>query len=60
VWLILPVSFGLPVFLSVYFFDEDFKTALYGNLFRYMLTLHFTWCTNSFSHHVGGTKPFEK
>lgn len=59
-WIIIPVSFGLPVLLSVYFFNESLKAAIYLNIFRYVVSLHCTWCTNSFSHHLGGTKPFEK
>lgn len=59
-WIVVPISFGLPVAISVFMFKEVPYYAACANIFRYMISLHFTWCTNSFSHHIGGTKPFEK
>lgn len=53
------VCFLLPMLLSVYFFGENFWTALFVNMARYMLTLHITWSINSVSH-IWGSKPFEK
>lgn len=57
--LVLLISFGLPIFLSTYFFGDSVIVAYYFNLFRYVLTLHITWSINSVSHIWGG-KPFEK
>lgn len=59
-WIVIPISFGLPVAISVFLFNEVALYALYVNICRYVFSLHVTWCTNSFSHHLGGTKPFEK
>lgn len=53
------ISFGLPVFLSCYFFGESIMAAYHFNIFRYMGTLHITWSINSVSH-IWGSKPFEK
>ena len=53
------VCFLLPIMLSVNFFGENFSTALYVNMARYMFTLHITWSINSVSH-IYGDKPFEK
>ena len=52
-------SFALPVFITCYFAGDCFFAAFYGNLFRWTLTLHITWLTNSASH-MWGAKPFEK
>lgn len=62
--LVLLISFGLPIFVSCYFFGESFSAAYHMNVLRVIFTLHITWSINSFSHIPfswgGGHKPFEK
>jgi stearoyl-CoA desaturase (Delta-9 desaturase) len=57
--LVILCSFGIPIFISTYFFGESLMCAYHINIFRYILTLHITWSINSVSH-IWGSKPFEK
>lgn len=59
-WIVVPVSIGLPTAICILMFGEVALHAVFVNICRYLLSLHVTWCTNSFSHLLGGSKPFEK
>jgi stearoyl-CoA desaturase (delta-9 desaturase) len=56
----MPVlAFVLPTVLPVYLWDEDPWIAWYVTIFRWMLSLHFTWLVNSAAH-MWGNKPYDK
>jgi stearoyl-CoA desaturase (delta-9 desaturase) len=57
--LVLIVSLFMPIFASMYFFDETFSGAYHMNIFRLVLAWHITWSINSVSH-IWGNRPFEK
>lgn len=58
--IIMPlVSFGIPVFMPMYFWGETFANAWCVNLFRYAFTLNATWLVNSAAHLFGG-KPYDR
>ena len=46
-----------PVIVPYYFWDESLVVLLFGNIFRYVLTLHQTWLVNSAAH-IYGTHPY--
>jgi stearoyl-CoA desaturase (delta-9 desaturase) len=49
----------LPTLLTFYYGDLNLIQSFHANLFRYLITLHITWCTNSFAHYVG-YHPYDK
>ena len=59
IYLVMLLSFALPVFLTCYLLGESFNAAWHFHIFRYVLSLHITWSINSVSH-LWGNKPFEK
>lgn len=49
----------VSTFIPWFFWGESLKVSFfYGFLFRYMVSLHFTWFVNSAAH-VFGTKPYD-
>lgn len=59
VTLVILSNFLLPILLSVYFFGENYSTALFVTEARILIFYHVTFCVNSVSH-LWGFKPFEK
>lgn len=59
--MVLLLSFALPVYISAYFVKPAISPyiAFCGVCFRYIVTLHITWLTNSFAH-IGTWKPYDK
>lgn len=50
----------MPAVVPWYFWDESFQTAFFvSSMFRYVLTLHATWLTNSAAH-IWGYHPYDK
>ena len=50
----------MPAVVPWYFWDESFQTAFFvASVFRYVLTLHATWLTNSAAH-IWGHHPYDK
>nr|CAH0109007.1 unnamed protein product [Daphnia galeata] len=50
----------MPAVVPWYFWDESFQTAFFvASMFRYVLTLHATWLTNSAAH-IWGYHPYDK
>lgn len=43
----------IPVYIPIYFWNEDVLGALAGNLFRYVNSLHHAWLVNSAAHIYG-------
>ncbi|TMW52736.1 hypothetical protein DOY81_002186 [Sarcophaga bullata] len=52
--------FLLPTAIPIYFWGDEFKYAFMTQcVFRYILSLNFTWSVNSAAH-MWGTRPFDK
>lgn len=50
----------MPAVVPWYFWDESLQTAFFvASVFRYVLTLHATWLTNSAAH-IWGYHPYDK
>ena len=61
-YLILALFFSafVPTMIPVIFFDETVITSFFiAGVFRYVISLHFTWLINSAAH-MFGMKPFDK
>lgn len=53
------LCFVMPTVVPWYFWKEDLYTAWYiCAIFRYVLSLHFTWLVNSAAH-IYGTRPYD-
>lgn len=58
-WLMPLFTFILPALVTSWLFNETFTTGWYvGAMMRYMMTVHGTWCVNSFAHYAG-SKPYD-
>ncbi|KAF2350803.1 Fatty acid desaturase domain [Trinorchestia longiramus] len=58
--LVALVCFIIPTAIPVYFWNENWLTALMvAGFMRYTFLLHSTWCVNSLAHYVG-TRPYDK
>lgn len=53
------VAFIGPICICHYVWGEDFMSAYYINMLRYILGLHVNWSINSFAHIVGN-RPYDK
>lgn len=53
------LCFMVPAHVPWYFWGENYYYSWYVTLFRYTLSLHFTWLVNSAAH-IWGTKPYDK
>ncbi|KDR18593.1 (11Z)-hexadec-11-enoyl-CoA conjugase-like isoform X2 [Zootermopsis nevadensis] len=53
------MTFIIPTLVPVYLWDEDFWTAWYCTMFRWVASLNFTWLVNSAAH-MWGNKPFDE
>lgn len=59
-WMMPVFTFVLPALLTSYLMNESLTTGWYvGAIMRYMITVHGTWCVNSFAHYAG-SKPYDK
>ena len=59
-WMVVLVCFVVPTVVPVYFWGENWITALMvAGFMRYTLVLHFTWTVNSLAHYVGA-RPYDK
>ncbi|XP_057658392.1 acyl-CoA Delta-9 desaturase-like [Diorhabda carinulata] len=59
VLLVTLLTFLLPAHIPWYFWGENYFLAWYTCIFRYTLSLNFTWLVNSAAH-IWGTKPYDK
>ncbi|XP_050685254.1 stearoyl-CoA desaturase 5-like isoform X1 [Leptidea sinapis] len=55
----LLICFVIPALIPVWVFGETWANSLLTVNLRYFLTLHLTWCVNSFAH-MYGSKPYDK
>jgi stearoyl-CoA desaturase (delta-9 desaturase) len=53
------MAFVIPTILPVYLWHEDPWISWYLTLFRWTVSLHFTWLVNSAAH-MWGNKPYDK
>lgn len=54
------MSFVLPTLIPWYYWNENIYVAFYtAAIFRYTLSLNFTWLVNSAAH-IWGNKPYDK
>ncbi|CAG9785488.1 unnamed protein product [Diatraea saccharalis] len=54
------LCFIIPAAIPIYFWNEDPWTSWYiAAIWRYTLSLHFTWLVNSAAH-IWGNKPYDK
>jgi stearoyl-CoA desaturase (delta-9 desaturase) len=52
--LVILCNFIIPTFIPTYFWNENIIASLcIPGLLRYVITLHVTWCVNSFAHLFG-------
>ncbi|KAF2879887.1 hypothetical protein ILUMI_26282 [Ignelater luminosus] len=52
--------FAIPVLVPWYFWGENIWNCWFSiGMFRYAISLHFTWLVNSAAH-IWGTKPYDK
>ncbi|CAG9865355.1 unnamed protein product [Phyllotreta striolata] len=58
VGLVTVLTFLLPAHVPWYFWGENYLIAWYATIFRYTLSLNFTWLVNSAAH-IWGTKPYD-
>ncbi|CAH1990711.1 unnamed protein product [Acanthoscelides obtectus] len=49
----------IPAHIPWYFWGENWWVTWYVTIFRYTLSLNFTWLVNSAAH-IWGTKPYDK
>lgn len=52
------LNFAVPIYLGL-LCGEEFTVCWHGNIYRYLLILHFVWCVNSLAH-MKGSKPYDK
>ncbi|KAK0083142.1 hypothetical protein PV325_009267 [Microctonus aethiopoides] len=53
-------TFVMPIFVPVYFLNQDLKWTVMSQLFlRYPYILNLAWCVNSFGHMIG-YRPYDK
>lgn len=53
-------AFVIPAFIPWYYWNEDPWVAFYScAIFRYTISLNFTWLVNSAAH-IWGNKPYDK
>jgi stearoyl-CoA desaturase (delta-9 desaturase) len=58
--ILMPIlTFILPTILPVYLWHEDPWIAWYLTIFKWILSLHFTWLVNSAAH-MWGNRPYDK
>lgn len=58
--ILMPImAFVLPTILPVYLWHEDPWIAWYLTVFKWIVSLHFTWLVNSAAH-MWGNKPYDK
>lgn len=59
-WMMPIFSFVIPTLFISCVMDEPLTNAWYaGAIIRYMISIHGTWCVNSFAH-FAGSKPYDK
>ncbi|XP_028032405.1 stearoyl-CoA desaturase 5-like [Bombyx mandarina] len=58
---VMPIlCFLLPLYIPVYFWNENPWSSWYvASMFRYTISLHFTWLVNSAAH-LWGNKPYDQ
>ncbi|CAG9865354.1 unnamed protein product [Phyllotreta striolata] len=56
--LVVVLTFLLPTYIPVYFWNENLRTSFYVCIARYVLQLNGTWCVNSAAHLWGG-RPYD-
>ncbi|CAG2100580.1 unnamed protein product [Medioppia subpectinata] len=49
----------IPITVPMYFWNEPFLRAFFGNMFRYIMSLHQAWLVNSAAH-IYGNRPYDK
>ncbi|XP_070504677.1 delta(9)-fatty-acid desaturase fat-7-like [Chironomus tepperi] len=57
--MVLILAVIIPIYVTWRLLSYPFLQSFYMNTFRYVLSLHITWCTNSVAH-VGSWKPYDK